>query len=110
VTDHLAYGYLADRYGLEVIGAVIPSTTTLAEPSSAELAELASLIVDRNVPAIFADVAEPSALTEAVAAETGREIEIIPLYHDLGAADSPAATYIDLMRTDATRIAQGLGG
>jgi zinc/manganese transport system substrate-binding protein len=108
VTDHLAYGYLADRYGLEVIGAVIPSTSTLAEPSSAELAELASLIVDRNVPVIFADVAEPSGLVEAVAAETGREIEIIPLYHDLGGTDSPADTYIDLMTTDAERIAEGL--
>lgn len=110
VTDHLAYGYLADRYGLEVIGAVIPSTTTLAEPSSAELAELAALIVERDVPAIFADVAEPSALVEAVAAETGRAIEIIPIYHDLAGADSPAATYLDLMRVDAKRIADGLGG
>jgi zinc/manganese transport system substrate-binding protein len=110
VTDHLAYGYLADRYGYEVIGAVVPSTTTLAEPSSAELAELAELIVAENVPAIFANVAEPSTLVEAVAAETGRDITIIPLYHDLGGPDSPAATYIDLMTTDASRIAEGLAG
>lgn len=110
VTDHLAYGYLADRYGYEVIGAVVPSTTTLAEPSSAELAELAALIVAENVPAIFANVAEPSTLVEAVAAETGRDVSIIPLYHDLGGPDSPAATYIDLMTTDASLIAEGLAG
>lgn len=111
VTDHDAYGYLADRYGYEVVGSVIPSTTTLAEPSSAELAELAATMQAEGVDVIFADVAAPSALAEAVAAETGRDVRIIPLYSgSLGGPDSPAATYIDFMRANAALIAEGLAG
>ncbi|MBB6414574.1 metal ABC transporter substrate-binding protein [Streptomyces sp. AK010] len=34
VTNHHVFGYLADRFGLRAIGAVIPSGTTLASPSS----------------------------------------------------------------------------
>lgn len=111
VTDHDAYGYLADRYGYEIVGTVIPSTTTLAQPSSADLAELAATMQSEGVDAIFADVAAPTALAEAVAAETGRDVRIIPLYSgSLGGPDSPAATYLDYMRTNAQLIAEGLAG
>ena len=41
VTDHDAFGYFARRYGIEVVGAVIPSQTTQAQPSAKDLAELA---------------------------------------------------------------------
>ena len=34
VTDHDAFGYFARRYGIEVVGAVIPSQTTQAQPSA----------------------------------------------------------------------------
>ncbi|TXS34858.1 metal ABC transporter substrate-binding protein, partial [Streptomyces sp. t39] len=34
VTNHHVFGYLADRFGFRVIGAVVPSGTTLASPSS----------------------------------------------------------------------------
>ena len=40
VTTHDALGYYADRYGLEVIGAVIPSRSTQAQASAGEIAEL----------------------------------------------------------------------
>ena len=33
VTDHDAFGYFANRYGIQVVGAVIPSQTTQAQPS-----------------------------------------------------------------------------
>ena len=111
VTDHDALGYLADLYGYEIAGTVIPAGTTLASPSSADLAELVATIDAEGVTAIFANTAEPSALAEAVATETGADISVIPLYvGSLGAPDSPAATYIDMMRTDAQLIAQGLQG
>ena len=40
VTDHDAFGYFADRYGIDVVGAVIPSQTTQAQPSAEDLSEL----------------------------------------------------------------------
>ena len=111
VTDHEALGYLADTYGYEIAGTVIPSGTTLAEPSSADLAALVATIKAEGVTAIFANVAQTTGLAEAVAAETGTSIKIIPLYvESLGAPDSPAATYLQMMQTNADLIASGLKG
>ena len=111
VTDHEALGYLADTYGYEIAGTIIPSNTTLAEPSSADLAALVATIKAEGVPAIFANVAQTTSLAEAVAAETGTPITIIPLYvESLGAPDSPAATYLQMMQANADLIASGLKG
>lgn len=111
VTDHEALGYLADTYGYEIAGTVIPAGTTLAEPSSADLANLVKVINAEGVNVIFTNAAQPSALADAVAAETGRDIAVVPLYvESLGAPDSPAATYMDMMRTNAQLISEGLQG
>ena len=40
VTDHDSLGYLAAEYDFEIVGAVIPSFSTLAEPSAQQLAAL----------------------------------------------------------------------
>ena len=109
VTDHDALGYLADAYGYEIAGTVIPSGTTLAEPSSADLAELVSVIVAEDVPAIFANSAEPSTLADAVAAETGRDVQVVSLYvGSLGEPGSGAEDYLSMMATDANLIATAL--
>jgi zinc/manganese transport system substrate-binding protein len=111
VTDHEALGYLADVYGYEVAGTVIPAGTTLAEPSSADLAALVATIQTEGITAIFSNTSSPTALADAVAAESGTDITVIPLYvESLGEPGSPAATYIDMMRANAQLIADGLRG
>lgn len=110
VTDHDALGYFARAYGFEVLGTVIPGGSTLAKPSSADLAQLTEAIKTSGVPAIFANTANPQALVEALAADAG-QVEVVDLYVDsLGAPDSGAADYQGLMRTNAARIAKALGG
>jgi zinc/manganese transport system substrate-binding protein len=110
VTNHDAFGYFADRYGFEVIGTVFPSGTTLADPSSAELAGLVELMASEGVTVIFAENIEPAALAEAVAAEAGSEVEVVELYTDsLGPEGSGAETIIGMLRTDAQLIADSLG-
>ncbi len=109
VTNHDSLGYFADRYGLTVVGTVIPGGATLAEPSSAELAELVAVIERTGVPAIFAETTEPAALAEALAAEAGG-IEVVELYiGSLGEPGSGAATLAGMLITDAERIARALG-
>lgn len=111
VTDHEALGYLADVYGYEIAGTVIPAGTTMAEASSADLAALVQTIKTEGITAIFSNTSSPTALAEAVAAESGTDIRVIPLYvESLGAPGSPAATYIDMMRTNAQLIVDGLRG
>jgi zinc/manganese transport system substrate-binding protein len=108
ITNHEAFGYFADRYGFEVVGTVIPGGSTLADPSSAELAGLVEVLIDEGVNVIFAETIDPSALAEAIAAEV-EGVAVVELFTgSLGASGSGAETYIDLIRTNATRIADAL--
>lgn len=109
VTNHDALGYFADRYGFTVLGAVIPSLSTLAEPSASSLSDLAAAIDKAHVPAVFADTSSPRKLADALAAE-GHHVQVVQLYvESLGAAGSGAATYEQMVRTNAARIAAALG-
>ena len=109
VTNHEVFGYFADRYDFEVVGTVIPSGTTLAEPSSGEIEDLAEVVAERGVPAIFAETTQSSRLAEALADSVGGDVEVVELYTEsLGEPGSGAETYLDLMRTDADLIADAL--
>ena len=80
VTNHDALGYFAARYDFEIVGVVVRGGSTVANPSSAELAELVAQISSNNIRAIFAETIEASALAEAVASEIGRPIQVVCLY------------------------------
>lgn len=109
VTDHDALGYFADAYGFRIAGAVTSSGTTLAEPSSADLAALADLLRTTGVRAIFANVDQPSALAAAVAEEAGTDVTVVPLHvESLDAPGTPASTYIGMMEENAKAIAGAL--
>lgn len=109
VTNHESLGYFARRYGFEVVASVIPGGSTLAEPSSAELAALVAVIEREGVRAIFAETTEPGALARAVAAEVGGQVEVVELFTEsLGAPGSGAETLIEMLTTDARRIAESL--
>jgi zinc/manganese transport system substrate-binding protein len=108
VTNHEVFGYFAARYDFEVLGAVLPGGSTLAEPSAADLRRLATTIRQAGVPAIFADTSSPTRLADALAAE-GADVDVVPLYSEaLGEPGSDGGTYIDMVRTNATRIAHAL--
>jgi len=109
VTNHDSLGYFADRYGFEILGVVIPGGSTLAEPSSAELANLVQVMREQNVRGIFAETTSPSVLAVAVADEIGEPVQVVELYTDsLGPPGSGAETLIDMLRLDAERIAGAL--
>ena len=108
VTNHDAYGYFADRYGLEVVGTVIPSTSTMAETNAAELEELAAVVEREAVPAIFVDSDQDTAEADELAATL--DIEVVRLRTDSLGDDDATDTYVELMRTDADAVASALGG
>jgi len=92
------------------VGVVVPGGSTLAEPSSSDLADLVAILRDTGVRAIFAETTEPTALVESVAAEVGGDVSVVELFiGSLGGPGSGAETYIEMLRTDATLIAAELG-
>ena len=108
VTNHHVFGYLADRYDFRVVGAVIPSGTTLASPSAADLRDLASAIDEAGVPTIFADLSQPARLAEVLAEEVDVHVEIRSLATESLTADGEASTYLGMMRSNTDAIVDGL--
>lgn len=110
VTDHDAFGYFANRYGLEVVGAVIPSQTTQAQPSAKDLSDLAALIDREGVKAVFPESSLSSRAADAIASQTGASADYT-LYGDtLGPADSDGATYLTMEAANADAVLRGLTG
>jgi zinc/manganese transport system substrate-binding protein len=110
VTDHDAFGYFADRYGIEVVGAVIPSQTTQAQPSAKDLSALAGLIEREHVKAIFPESSLSPKVAEAIADQTGASAGYT-LYGDtLGPAGSSGATYLRMEAANANSMVRGFTG
>lgn len=110
VTDHDAFGYFANRYGIEVVGAVIPSQTTQAQPSARDLSALADLIEREEVEAIFPESGLSADVAESIAAQTDATTEY-ELYGDtLGPAGSDGATYLAMEAANADLMVRGFTG
>lgn len=111
VTNHHVFGYFARRYGFEVVGAVIPSGTTLASPSASDLKSLSDAIRRTGVKAIFADSAQPDRLARVLASEAGVDVKVVPLFSESLSRRSPgAATYLEMVRSNTKAMVDGLNG
>lgn len=110
VTDHDAFGYFARRYGIEVVGAVIPAQAAQAQPSARDLSELADLIESEGVRAIFPESSLSSSAAEAIARQTGASAEY-SLYGDtLGPSGSDGDTYLGMEAANADAMVRGFTG
>ena len=110
VTTHDALGYYARRYGLEVIGAVIPSLSSQAQPSSKGVGELVDQIRREKVRAIFPESSLSSKLEDAVARESGASVGGKLWADTLGPEGSTGATYVDSIASNTEEIVKGLSG
>ncbi len=108
VTNHDAFRYLANHFGLTIVGAVIPSISDTAEPSAKQVNDLIDTIKKEQVKAIFAETSANPNVARQVAKETGITI-VDTLYGDtLGPPGSDGETYLKMMVYDATTIANAL--
>ena len=103
VTGHHEMGYFAERYGCELIGAIIPSTTTTAEASAGELAKLKEVILEHGTKVVFVTLGTPQAVAAQIAKETGASLVELPT-DSMGTATS----YAEFMKSIANRIADAL--
>jgi zinc/manganese transport system substrate-binding protein/manganese/iron transport system substrate-binding protein len=111
VTNHDAFGYYVERYGLELIGSVIPSFDTATEVSGKDIQDLVAKIKATGVKAIFSESAVPSKTAETIAKEAG--VTVVAgadsLFGDsLGPAGSDADTYIKMIDHNTRTIVENL--
>ncbi len=85
---------------------MIPSTNTLAQTNAADLAALADLIEARGIRAIFTEQLESTADADALAERLG--VRVVPLVTDALTDDPATDTYLEMMRSNATLIAEAL--
>jgi ABC-type Zn uptake system ZnuABC Zn-binding protein ZnuA len=112
VTNHDAFGYYVDRYGLDFVGAIIPSFDSTAELSVDDVRRIVALIQAEDVRAVFSESDLPPKTAEAIGREAG--VAVVAgedaLYGDsLGPPGSGAETYLDMMRHNTEGIVEHLG-
>ena len=104
VSGHDEMGYFADRYGCEVIGAIIPSFSTTSEASAGELADLKAEVEIHGVPAIFTGLGTSPAVAQQLATELGVKAVTLSTHFLDGAAN-----YQEFMLRMTKQIAEALG-
>lgn len=111
VTNHDALGYFAQRYQFTVIGTVIPSRSTLAEPSATDLTDLVTAMQTAGTCTLFAENTVNDALAQSVGEELANcdTVQVLTLYTDaIGVVGSGAESYIGMMRANVDRLVAGL--
>lgn len=104
VTYHDSFEHLARAYALEVVGTVVADTAGV--PADGDPAQLAQVVRDQRVPAVFAEYGFDDTVISQAASEAG--VELCTLYSDiLGDVDQ---SYADMMRANAEELSRCLGG
>jgi zinc/manganese transport system substrate-binding protein/manganese/iron transport system substrate-binding protein len=107
VTDHHELGYLSDRYGLRIIGAILPNVTTVAEISARDFAELQRKMQETGARVIVVGHAVSPSLAERLARDVGARV-IRVRTHGLGEPDAADGTYLGFMRQLAEQLSEAL--
>jgi ABC-type Zn uptake system ZnuABC Zn-binding protein ZnuA len=110
VTDHDALGYYAARYGIEVIGTVIPALSTQAQASAGEVARLVRTIRAAGVTTIFPEHSASAKLERAIARDAGARVGPALYADSLGPAGSAGATYLGSLRANTRALVAGFTG
>ena len=104
VTSHDAFGYLAERYGLEVVG--ISGLSPSEEPSPAQLAQITALVRERGVTTVYTETLVDPAVAETVAAEAGVQTAVLDPIEGL-TDESAGEDYLQVMRTNLATLQEG---
>ncbi len=108
VTNHESLGYFADRYGLKIVGAVVPSVTTEASPSAQQLAALSDQIRSSGAPAVFLETGANAQLAQQLHDETGITVVTDIAAESLTGPDGKAPNYLEMMRYNTEQIVAAL--
>jgi ABC-type Zn uptake system ZnuABC Zn-binding protein ZnuA len=108
VTNHDSLGYFAEQYGFTVIGTIVPGVSSGAAPSAQEIARLIDEIKSTGAPAAFLNISDNPHLADQIAAETDIKVVADLYIETLSPSHGPAATYIDMIKYDVSKITDAL--
>ena len=109
LTYHDSWAYFADRYGMEIVGAIQPSD--FSEPSAREVGELIDQVRGMNVPAVFGSEVFSSDVMEKIAKEGGAAFVDGLADDDLpGEPGGARHSYLGLMLQNMEVMVAALGG
>ena len=77
ITGHVSMAYFAAHYDFELLGSIVPSLSSSAEATAANLAELKEAIAAEGVSVIFAELGAPDEVVRALADETGVRVSVV---------------------------------
>ncbi len=106
ITSHDAFGYFGKAYGLEFIAP--QGVSTESEPSAKDVAKIIQQIRAAKIPAIFLENITDPRLIKRMASETGAKIGGALFSDSLSDEKGPAATYIDMMRSNIRELTAAL--
>jgi zinc transport system substrate-binding protein len=106
VVSHDAFGYLAERYDLDMhpIAGLSPD----AEPSAAHLRELQDLIEEEGITTVFSETLASPAMAETLSSDLGLATDVLDPIE--GLSDSTAdEDYLSLMRQNLAALQEANG-
>jgi ABC-type Zn uptake system ZnuABC Zn-binding protein ZnuA len=110
VTTHDSLDYFARRYGVKVVGAVIPSRSTQAQPSGRDTERLVDQVRSEGVEAIFPESPLNPRLERALAREAGVEVGDTLWGDSLGKPGSDGESYLEAMASETAAMVKGMSG
>lgn len=108
ITSHDAFGYFEHEYGLTFLAP--QGLSTEAEPSAADVARLVKQAKQDKASALFVESITNPKLVERIASEAGIKVGGTLYSDSLSPPGGPAATYIDLMRSNTAQIRSAILG
>lgn len=108
LTQHAAFGYLANRYGLHQVA--VTGVTESAEPSPKRIADIVSYMTENNISVIYGQVGGATEIATTIASEVGGTVGELQSMESVDTNQYPADGdgFIAIMKANLESLAEGI--
>lgn len=106
VTGHAAFGYLAERYGLNQVG--VSGVSPEEEPTPQRLKDVAAFVKKNKVTTVYAETLVSPKASQTIAQQTGAKVEVLDPLEGITSA-SNGKNYLEVMRSNLATLTKGQG-
>ena len=105
ISEHESLGYLGERYGIEIVGAVVPKLSTETGSTPKDMVSIIELIKEYDISVIFLERETNDKVAERVAEETGIKVARGLRVESLEDGQS----YVEFLKNNVDIIVSNLG-